>query len=222
MGFSSLLVVVIYLLTSKKSKPMGWLALLALASFTQAFVVNYNTYKISPHTTGINIEQISIYFYLVIEVTCCLLFISAYLKNNIVRRLLLLGNILFSICAIAYWRLHLSLHIYPWYITSSEGFLVITGSLCYFHELFSHKPNINLMQQPSFWAISGMLILFSTITPVFLAFNYLRKSDRSFADRLFAINNTSYILLFITFITTIALDRKQKNKPFINPVIVAE
>jgi hypothetical protein len=215
MDLCSLAVIIVYLFTPKKSKPMGWLALLAMASLMENLIANYVdirrlVLKTSPLTLAKISEPASIYLYLAIEVTCCLLFIKSYLRTGAVKRLLLLGNFLFVTCSITYWRLHPFSNTYPWYITFSEGFLVIAGALSYFFELFSY--NRNLGKEPSLWAISGMLVLFSAITPLFLLFNYLRSINETLVFKLYAINNVAYSILFITFSVTMILDKKQKEQ----------
>jgi len=186
---------------------MIYLVLIAFASLVQGFLVTYDELYLKHSVLGKNIEQISIYIYLIVEATCSLLFIRSYLRSRQTRRILALVNILFVICVIAYWQTHASIKVYPWFITNSEGFLIIAGALCFFYELFNYKPYLNLIREPSFWAISGMLVVYSAITPLFLVFNYLRKSDPALTSKLYIINHTSYCLLFITFVTAIVLDK---------------
>src|SRR5882757_9297657 len=93
MNFASMLVMIIYLFTPGKSKPIGWLALLALASLTETLIINYLdirrlVLKTSPHILPETSEPASIYLYLAIEVTCCLSFIKSYLRTSTTKRLL--------------------------------------------------------------------------------------------------------------------------------------
>ncbi len=217
MDVTGILVILFYFLKAKKSGPLNYLVFLVAASLTQMVVVDYDYLKFQQSIFGRNIEQTSVYLYLVVEISCCLLFVRSYLQSGRMKKFLLTGNIIFAGAALAYWGMHLSSKIYPWYITTPEGTLIIFAALWYFYELFSNTPDKNLAQEPSFWAVSGMLIVFSAITPMFVLFNYLRKSDANLTASLYAINNASYGLLFITFIITILLDQRKSKTAFHYP-----
>jgi hypothetical protein len=64
---------------------------------------------------------------------------------------------------------------------------------------------VSLIQ--AFWAISGMLLFFSLITPFFLLLDYLRRLNWFLSKELYAINNIAYSMMFILFTITI-LSRK--------------
>jgi len=96
-------------------------------------------------------------------------------------------------------------------IPAIEGFLVILACLYFFFELFTLQPNKNLIAESSFWAVSGMLVLFSIVTPVFILVNYLFQNNRPLFHTLYIINDISYSLLFITFIIAILYDKKQNS-----------
>ena len=187
---------------------MSYLVLIALASLIQGFAISYDDLNKSQTVLGKNVEQTSVYLYLVIELTCCLLFITTYLRTGKIKKILLPLNALFAVYAITYCSLHVNQRSYPWYITITESALIISGALYFFYELFHYKPHLHLVIEPSFWAISGMLVMYSAVIPLFLVFDSMRKSSPALTDKLYAINNVFYSLLFITFIIAILLDKK--------------
>ena len=212
MQFTGLLVVFTYLTGDKKTKPMGYLALLAIASVGQSWITDYAILSIRNSSAGRTIERISIDIYLVIEVTCCLSFIRFHLQSMKHKKILLFVNVLFTTCVI----IHRSLNPYPtidnWHIMTLENILIIFGTFFYFFDLFNYDYKMGLARTPSLCAISGMAILFCATTPFFLFFDYLRKNHSQFANSLYAINNISYSLLFITFIIAILFDKRQLSK----------
>jgi len=77
-----------------------------------------------------------------------------------------------------------------------ESFLIASGCLYYFFELFSFPSITTLSGNPNFWAIAGMFFLSAATIPLFL----LRKSlDLNFPRLyvpLYSITFISYIVLF--------------------------
>jgi len=214
MEFFSMLLICIYFLISAKKITTKYLVILAISSLLQVLAVQNNELKHGSAAYSQYIDQRLMYIYLIIEIGCCLFYIRANIQSIIAKRLTLACLIAYAIYTITYWSLHYKEKYLPAHIEITEGFIIILFCLYYFYELFTLQPDKNLPREPSFWAISGMLFLFCAITPLFLFYDYLRKSISPLANSLYAINNISYSLLFITFIVTILLDQKKKRSTF--------
>ena len=212
MEFCSLLLIGIYFLNPQKSKSTGFLVILAISSLTQVLLVQNNELRYGNAAYNKYLAQRLMYIYLVIEIFCCLLYVRTYTRLFIPKWLMLGSAIVYSIYAIAYWSLHFMVKYLPFHIEITEGGIIILFCLYFFIELFTQRTDKPLLQEPSFWAISGMLFLFSALTPLFLLFEYLRENYKAFSYRIYAINNVAYSILFITFTITILLNRK-KNEP---------
>ena len=136
-----------------------------------------------------------------------------YIRENVqskkIKKLVAAGAVIFVACTIIYFLSHLAQYILPLKITIIEGVFIITYCLYFFYELLTTTPDKEPLKQPSFWSISGMLVLFGTITPFFLFYDLLLEKHNHLAQNLFFINNIAYSLLFATFAIAIFVDRKR-------------
>jgi hypothetical protein len=208
MQLTSLLVIICYFIGLRKSKTTHWLAILAIASLLQDLIYEYHLLQPNNLFLGKHTVYNSIYLYLIIEITCCLFFIKAHIKAIIGKKAILTGYILFIGYIIGYWSIVPYNRNFPKHIELIEGFLIITSSLYFFYEWFTQYPAKPVFTQSSFWAIFGMLVMFCSITPLFLFLNYLGVQPY---NAFFAINNIAYSLMFITFIKAILAESRGYN-----------
>lgn len=211
MEFVCILVITLYLKKVRKGKPLAYLPILAAASIVQVVIAHYDILRNHTLPFGEFIKNHSIYLYLIFESTCCLLFLRSAISSSLLKKIILVCNIVFVIYALCYWALNYAMWRTLPFIQNIEGFLIIIFCIFYFYELFTLTPHKSLLTKPDFWAISGMLALFSTITPLFLFLSYLTKNSKLIADQLFLINNFAYILFFLTFLLAIVVDAKGKS-----------
>ena len=208
MQFICLITISIYFIRPKVTKSLIYLAIISLASLIQALIEELNLLIDLKEIKDKNIEQKAMYIYLAVETLCCGLYIRENIRSSPGKKLIMRSAVLFSIYIIGFGLLNFTTKFLPAHIEVIEGLIIIAYCLYFFYELFTVKPDKILYREPSFWAISGMLILFSAITPLFLFFNYLRDSHSPLARSLYAINNISYSLLFMMFIIAIICDKK--------------
>jgi len=160
--------IIIYLIKNGKSNPTRYLAIISIASFVQVLLTELEN-LIDPHQkSGIYIDQKLMYGYLIIEIICSSLYISKSTQSPKIKKIIPGSAFLFGIYTITFWLPHFTTKILPHHIEIIEGFLIITYCLYFFYELFTTKPDKILLREPAFWAISGMLILFTAITPLSL------------------------------------------------------
>jgi hypothetical protein len=207
-----LFVIAAYLFTPNREKASLLLLIIPGASFIQMLLVELITYRGILLKSQPQIEQNSIYAYLVIESSCCALYIRENIISYRARKLLFAGGFTFVLYIVAYWASHFKEKYLPQHIIIAEGFLVIIFSLYFFYELFSQKTDKGIFRIPAFWAVLGMLVFFSSVTPLFLFFYYLRNVNSQLKDSLYIINNLAYCFLFIMFAITIFRKRKHTDQ----------
>ena len=205
-----LMFIIIYFFKPQKEKSILLLFIISLASLIQTALTE--AYLSGFVFFSKYFDQKSMYIYLIIELFCCSLYIRENIQSQISKKVVLTSSIGLELYIITYWALHFESRYLPLHIEIIEGFLIIAFCLYYFYELFTQRPDKDLLHTASFWAISGMLILFSAITPLFLFYDYLRKTHYPLIQSLYIINNVSYCLLFITFVIAILCNKKQPTK----------
>jgi len=204
-----LIFIIIYIKNPIKPKSSKYLVIISVASIVQITITELGILLDPKRKANYYLDQQSMYMYLLIEITGCALYIRENIQSRQAKKLVLSSAIIFDMYIISFKLVHSSTLFVPSHIETLEGLLIIMYCLYYFYELFTMNPDKVLLNEPAFWAISGMLVLFSTITPLFLFFNYLRNNLRPLANSLYVINNISYILLFITFIIAITRNNAQ-------------
>lgn len=204
-----LLVIILYFLKKNKPRSMVYLVFYATSSLLQSLIVQYKHGLPHPTDLNVRIAHDSLYVYLIIELACCLLFIKSHLQSKAVKKAILPVILFFTLFTTYYWLGKPSFDDFYAQVPSVEGFLIIIPSAYFFYELLTREPHKDLFTEPSFWAISGMLVLFTIITPVFLLLNYFLHNRNDFFYKLYTTNNLAYTLLFATFAVAIVSDKRQ-------------
>jgi hypothetical protein len=205
---ASLLVVVLYFSRRDKKRPVIFLALMAGGFLLQSLVVEWLAGLSEKTVLTRRISHDSLYVYLLVELVCCLLFIRMHTRSPLARNVLLGGIILFIPYTFYYWFSNPKATDFNSNILTAEGFLIILACVYFFYELLTGRPDKNLFTEPAFWSISGMLVLFTVITPVFLLVNYFIHNREVLFYRLYIANNICYSLLFATFAMTMGPGKK--------------
>ena len=207
-GFASLLVVAFYFSYRGKNKSVLFLALMAGAFLVQTVLVEWLASLSVKTVLSKRVAHDSLYVYLLVELTCCLLFIRRHTRSALVKKILVAGVLLFIPYTFYYWLSNPEATDFSSNILTVEGFLIILACVYFFFELLTGQPDKNLFTEPAFWSISGMLVLFTVITPVFLLVNYFIHNRQTLFYRLYIANNLCYCLLFATFALTIIKGKK--------------
>ncbi|MBS1565399.1 MAG: hypothetical protein JST39_13490 [Bacteroidetes bacterium] len=167
--------------------------------FIQGVLVECISSRTVKSVLASRIAHDSLYVYLGIELCCCLLYIRAHTRSVMARKVLPGGIALFIPYMIYYWSRNPEATDFNSNIITVEGFMIILACVYFFIELLTRRPDQNLFTEPAFWCISGMLVLFTVITPVFLLVNYFLHNRETLFYRLYVANNLCYTLLFATF-----------------------
>lgn len=207
-GLAGLLVIALYFSKKNRPKPFRYLVIYVITALLQSLVIQYKRSQPVPTPLDLRIAHDSLYAYLIVELTCCLLFIKSYLQSKVVKKLILPAIIFFAVFTMYYWFGKPSFANFYSEVPTVEGFLVIIPAAYFFYELLTGKPDKDLFTEPAFWSISGILVLFTVITPVFLLLNYFIQNKNALFFKLYITNTLAYTLLFITFAIAIISSRK--------------
>lgn len=211
-NLASLLVIIVYFSKKKKAGSMLYLVVLAIAGLLQSIVVQYIRSQPAETALDTRIKHDSLYVYLIIEFACCLLFIRSHLRSKAIKKMALPCIAAFTLFTIYYWLGKPSFTDFYAQVPAVEGFLIIIPCVYFFYELLTGDLHKDLFTEPAFWAISGILVLFTIITPVFLLLNYFIQNRTTMFYRLYITNNMAYALLFITFAVAIASTQKSTGR----------
>jgi len=197
----------------KRTENTIYLFLLALTSLIQTLFIQYVDLDLTLDSPVFNrLTNISIYFYLAFEITFCLSFMRTCIRNEPVKGILSLSNIIFVIAIVYYLISYPTSRKIVSNLGIIEGFIIITPGLYYFYELFRHPSYKSILHNSEFWAITGMLFLFSLITPFFLALDHLKRDYPLLEKKLYIINNIAYSIMFTMFAIAILCSRKPKGQ----------
>ena len=142
-----------------------------------------------------NATNFSLAIYLIAEDALLLLLIAISSKSLFLKKYSKLTIPIFillnSLCwlYIPKWTTYLSV------VSTTEALLMIFACFYYYYEILNAPPTLNLINEPSFWIVSGVFILFLCITPINLAIestlvvNYLKSLD-----------SIAYILITLMFL----------------------
>jgi fumarate reductase subunit C len=217
MQLLSLVVIIIYFYIKPKTKPLRYLAIIAIASFIESWASNFADLIQNPIVIAIG--TIASGTYLFIEVIYCFFYIKAHIQSRVIKRIISITPFVFIgytiiTVIIAILTLHTKTILrsiakasIP-YTFTIEGFLIIAACLYFFYELLVGNFIKEKFSVSATWAISGMLILSGSLTPFSLFEIYLFKNNRPMLHSLWPINYISYSILFITFAIAIISDKK--------------
>lgn len=97
------------------------------------------------------------------------------------------------------WGYALKLSHVSFNLTAIEGLLVVLPCLEYYYGLFRNPPANNLLNEPYFWVITGILLLFSCLIPLSLIGDFLVRHFPYTFDAIYWLNFFAYIALFSCF-----------------------
>lgn len=183
-------------------KVKAFVSLLAygILSLVQCIVGTYISVYTPDSTKNNTIVQNSINLFMLLECLIFSQFIISSLGSGVIKRWLRAGSVVFVLIVLYHWVFTRSFSRPPESLSVLESFLVIIGCLLYYFEIFTSPPNIKLLQHPPFWFITGMLLLFAFLLPLFLQRD---KDLQNFVDLfnvVYTMNFIGYTILFIFFI----------------------
>jgi len=194
----SLCCFIIGLAQHKKHKELSHLYIYALASFIQNTIGEILIKrKIFAFYFTAKFGILAMHVFLLIEFACIYYF---FFKTEIIsgtaRKMLFLLLICFlcfyirEILAPNFFR-----QVGDFYFLDSCFILI--PCFVYLIQLFAKPPTLNLLNEPSFWFNSGILIFFTLTLPVFFMINYFRSDSMLAAIDMINFIGYSIIFLFL-------------------------
>ena len=208
MECANILVIITYL--KRKPRNTFYLFLLSLVSLIQS-LVNQCADLIGYVSPGNILTNSSIYLYTLCEITLSLAYIQIFIPKKGIKKGMLASWIIFTSVTLYNFICHLDSRKIVSYIGIAEGIIIIIACLCFFYKLFKTPAIKNVSKASEIWAIAGIFLLFSLITPFFLMLDYLKNHNWLLAKKLYIINNISYCLMFIAFTIAIRHDRSVRS-----------
>jgi len=128
-------------------------------------------------------------------------FLFQIIQSFLVKRLLTACLILFSLFFIIY-SLKLDIGInYNIIAVILESVIIIIPCLAWYRELFIRSEPVNLLNEPSFWLVTGIFFYLTTIIPFYVTSIYLRRHGlNGVGQSLSSINNFSLVITYMLFI----------------------
>jgi len=131
---ASILVVILYMLHRGKNRCARFLVWMAGSFLLQSLLVEWVASQAVKNAVRSRIAHDSLYVYLGIELTCCLLFIRCHTRPVIAKKVLLWGVILFIPYMFYYWFSNPLDTGFSSNILTAEGFLIILACAWFFIE----------------------------------------------------------------------------------------
>ena len=146
------------------------------------------------------IQVLLLVVFMIIEITIFFIYLSRNINSHELRTIIKFIYLTFFILNFYLSVIHPSL----FYNMASqfavvESFCLVVPCLFYFYELFACK-RIALINQSSFWVVTGILFYNSCSIPIFLLEDYIRHKLAIYNDAVLALNYILYSILFLLFI----------------------
>jgi len=139
-------------------------------------------------------SKISIQVFILTEFVCIYFFFyKVSFFNNRIKKILLVSSILFLLFYITsftslFYISHMS------YLYNFESMIILLPCFIYLYQLFLNPPVLDLLQEPSFWFTSGVLIYFILTLPLFIIVDNL--NDHYYTAMVNIINLIGYMIIF--------------------------
>lgn len=167
-------------------------------SFSVEMLVNIYFYG----ARGPGVTYLTLYnLFTVFELSLFSWFLYHVIRSRRMRQVMILLLLLYGWFFIQYTRANdINRHLNKPAIVL-ESILLIIPCLVFFRELFIRPEPVDLLQEPSFWMVTGILFYFGSIFPYFLSMQYLETHGMITISRtLYTINNFSLAITHLLFI----------------------
>ncbi len=195
----TLLFVVNGLVNYRKIKGLKILLLYGLVSLAQDLSAIYVSVYTKKARAEMIFVQSSINFFVFVEYVLFYCFIYRLLETEKLKYLLTITFAPFLCFSVYHWIVKQRFGEPAPSITIVEAFSIVAGCLFYFLQIFMRPPRGQLINNPSFWIIIGMLLLFAFLMPLFLHCAQAFMVSTDVLDAVYVMNSIGYIILFIFF-----------------------
>ena len=130
--------------------------------------------------------------FMIFEFTVCIFFILQHLTSRARRRAVIIDAVIYVLFLLWAMVRHPESVFAPVFFFF-ESFFLLVPCLLYIYDLFVNPPPGKLRDYPSFWVVTGFLVLNGCSVPLLLAVELLRR----FAQNMYSINFILYMGLFL-------------------------
>jgi hypothetical protein len=128
--------------------------------------------------------------------------LAKVIKHKLIKRLVRSGTVIMAVVFVVYLIVDIFNYNGPRSITNQRLYIIeslffLSSCIVYMIELFRFPPYFKLVEQPSFWVVTGLFFFVVSTLPVTLLLNYLKQISYDLYAHFFSIIYLSYILLFI-------------------------
>ena len=180
----------------KKHRELSHLFIYTIASILQTVLIKSLDIisKVHPIPRLSTYCKISIQMFILTEFLCIYFFFyKVSFFNNRIKKILLASSILFFMFYVTSFS-NLSYVSNMSYLYNFESLIILLPCFVYLYQLFLNPPILNLLQEPSFWFTSGVLIYFVLTLPLFIIVDNL--NDHYFTAVVNMINLIGYMIIF--------------------------
>jgi len=180
----------------RKHRELNHLYIYPLFSFLQIIIYFLFTYFNFPKSTSNLSIRFSIHIFIIVETICIFFFFykTDILTNGIKNKLFFAY---FFYLSFYIFRLVTS-NLFLAHIFYIQSLIIIIPCFIYLYQLFLNPPILNLLEEPSFWFNSGLLIYFTLTLPLYFIVNYFNKNPMY--QLIDFININGYIIIYIFLI----------------------
>jgi hypothetical protein len=193
---------IIGLRSGYKTKQLRFIPYYSLASCVQTLIGGYFIFTkfVQIRETRIVINT-SVNIFVVIEFVFSYIFLLQVISSGKKRAILRILGSAFLLFLLGLWSFQFEVFYYyvSDFILVLESLLLVIPCLVYFYELFKFPRPIDLIHDPFFWAVTGILFYHSCIIPLYLLAVPISKMTENYA-MIFSLNNVLYTILFLSFI----------------------
>jgi len=180
----------------KKHRELNHLFIYTIASLLQTVLIKSIDIISKAHSmpNRAMYSKISIPVFILTEFVCIYFFFyKVSFFNNRIKKVLLASSILFLAFYVTSFRnvfyiSHMS------YLYNFESAIILLPCFVYLYQLFLNPPVLDLLQEPSFWFTSGVLIYFVLTLPLFIIVDNL--NDHYYIAVVNMINSIGYMIIF--------------------------
>jgi hypothetical protein len=157
------------------------------------------------HHTMVSIDYYADYIFTLFEFYIFVSFFKTILGSSVDQKILKWIFWCFSVIGITILIHDVISYGYPEKVNLHSLFIVQAISLLvpctlYYIHLFKDEPTLNLLNEPSFWIVTGLSFFMVCTLPYSFFIDYLLKTDILLYGHLFSIFHIFYLLLFTMII----------------------
>jgi len=205
----NLFFIVVSLMNFRKIRELRILLLYALIAFLQHLLYIYvNVFEDQRAESAGGGSFLNLF--MLIELVLFYRFIGASLRSGTAKAFLKILMPAFVLVTLGSWQFSGSFPDAVARLSVIESYLIILPVLFYYYELLHHPPLQNIMSDPRFWSLTGMLFLFILIMPLFFQNGIPLVADKP-VRRLHTLNCIGYIILFLFFINALRCQLRAPN-----------